>query len=48
MPHNTKLLFRSFEKGSEEEKLIQIDQFLKMISSKVTQISVFLLYRSSH
>ena len=48
MPHNTKLHFRSFEKGSEEEKLILIEQFLKIISSKVTQISVFLLYRSSY
>ena len=48
MSHNTKLLFRSFEKGSEEEKLIQIEQFLNIISSKVTQISVFLLYRSSY
>ena len=45
MPHNTKLAFRSFEKGSEEDKLTQMEQFLKTISSKVSQISVFLLYR---
>ena len=43
MPRNTKLAFRPFKKGSEEEKLIQMEQFLKIISSKVTQISVFLL-----
>ena len=48
MPHNSKLAFKSFKKGSEEEKLIQMEQFLKIISSKVTQISVFLLYRSSY
>ena len=47
MPQNTKLIFRSFEKDSEEEKLIQMEQLLKIISSKVTQISVFLLSRSS-
>ena len=49
MPHNTKLVFRSFKKGCKE-KLIQMEQFLKIISSKVTQISVFLflLYRSSY
>ena len=47
MPHNTKLAFTSIEKGSEEEKMIQIEQFLKIISFKVTQTSVFLLYRSS-
>ena len=44
MPYNTKLAFRSYKKGSEEEKSIQMEWF----SSKVTQISVFLLYRSSH
>ena len=48
MSQNTKLAFRSFKKGSEEEKLIQMEQFLKIIYSKVTQISVFLLYRSSY
>ena len=48
MPHNTKLAFRSFKKGSEEEKLIQMEEFLQIISSKVTQIPVFLLYRSSY
>ena len=48
MPHNTKLAFRSFKKGSEEEKLVQMEQLLKIISSKVTQISAFLLYRSSY
>ena len=48
MPHNTKLAYRSFKKGSEEEKLIQMEQLLKIISSKVTQISVFPLYRSSY
>ena len=48
MPHDTKLAFRSFKKGSEEEKLIQVEQLLKVISSKVTQISVFLLYKSSY
>ena len=48
MPHDTKLAFRSFKKGSEEEKMIQVEQLLKVISSKVTQISVFLLYRSSY
>ena len=48
MPHNTKLALRSFKKGSEEEKFIQMKQFLKIISSKVTQISVFLLYSSSY
>ena len=48
MPHNTKLVFRSFKKDSEEKKLMQIEQFLKIISSKVTQISIFLLYRSSY
>ena len=48
MPHHTKLAFRSFKKGSEEEKLIQVERFSKIISSKVTQISVFLLYRSSY
>ena len=47
MPHNAKLAFRSFKKGSEEKKLIQMEQFLKIISSKVTKISVFLLDRSS-
>ena len=47
MPHNTKLAFRSFKKGSEEEELIQMEQFLKIISFKVTQISVFQFYRSS-
>ena len=47
MPHKTKLAFRSFQKGSEEEKLIQMEKFLKIISSKVTQVSVFRLYRSS-
>ena len=40
MLHNTKLAFRSFRKGSQEEKLIRMEQFLKIISSKVTQISV--------
>ena len=30
MPHNTKLAFRSFKKGSEKEKLMQIEQFLKV------------------
>ena len=48
MPHNTKLAYKSFKKGSEEEKLIQMEQFLKIISSKVTQISIFLLYRSCY
>ena len=48
MPHNTKLAFRSFKKGSEEEKLIQMKQFLQIISSKVKQTPVFLLYRSSY
>ena len=48
MPHDIKLAFRAFKKGSEEEKLIQMGQFLKIISPKVTQISVFLLYRSSY
>ena len=48
MPRNTKLALRSFKKGSEEEKLIQMKQFLKMISSRVTQISAFLLYSSSY
>ena len=48
MPHNTKLAFRSFKNGSEEEKLIQMEQLLKIISSKVTQISAFQLYRSSY
>ena len=48
MPHNTKLAFRSFKKGSEKEKLIQMKQFLQIISSKVTQTPVFLLYRSSY
>ena len=43
MPHNIKLAVRSFRKGSEEEKLIQMEQFLKIIPSKVTQISVFVL-----
>ena len=47
MPH-IKLALQSFKKGSEEEKLMQMEQFLKIISSKVTQISVFLLYRSSY
>ena len=46
MPHNTKLAFRSFKKGFEVEKLMQMKQFLKII--KVTQISAFLLYRSSY
>ena len=45
MPHNTNLAPRSFKKGSEEEKLMQIEQFLKILSSKVTEISVFLPYR---
>ena len=44
----TKFAFRSFKKGSEEENLIQVEQFLKIISSKVLQISVFLLYRPSY
>ena len=48
MPHNTKLAFGSFKKGFEEKKLIQMEQFLKKISSKVTHMSVFLLYRSSY
>ena len=48
MSHNTKLAFRSFKKGSDVEKLIQMEQFLNIISSKVTQISVFLLYRSNY
>ena len=48
MPHNTKLAFRSLKKGSEEGKLIQMEQFLTIISSKVTQIYVFLLYRYSY
>ena len=48
MPRNTKLAFRSFKKGSEEEKLIQMEQLLKIISSKDTQIPVFLFYRSSY
>ena len=48
MPHNSKLAFKSFKKGSEEEKLIQMEQFLKIIFSKVTQIFVFLLYRYSY
>ena len=48
MPHNTELAFRSFKKGSEEEKLIQMGQFLNIIFSKITQISVFLLHRSSY
>ena len=48
MPHNTKLAFISFKKGSEEDKLIQMEQFLIIISSKVTQIFVFLLYRYSY
>ena len=48
MPHNTKLAFKSFKKGSEEEKLIPIEQFLKITPVNVTQISVFLLYRSSY
>ena len=43
MPHNTKLPFRSFKKGSKEEKLIQMEQFLKIISSKVAQISFIVL-----
>ena len=30
MPHNTKLAFTSFKKLSEEEKLIQMEQFLKV------------------
>ena len=41
MPHNTKLAFRSFKKGSKEEKLIQMKEFLKIISFKVKQIPVF-------
>ena len=48
MLHNTELAFRSFKKDSEEEKLIQMEKFLNIISSKVTQISVFLLHRSSY
>ena len=48
MHHNTKLTFRSFKNGSEEEKLIQMEQFLKLISFNVTQISVFLYHRSSY
>ena len=48
MLHNIKLAFRSFKKGTEEEKLIQMEQFLKTISSKVTQMFVFLLYTSSY
>ena len=31
MPHNAKLAFKSFEKGSEEEKLIHMEQFLKLV-----------------
>ena len=46
MPHNTKSALRSFKKGSEEE--IQMEQFLIITSSKVAQISVFLLYRSRY
>ena len=38
MHHNTKLAFRSFRKGSEEEKLIQMKEFLKIISSKFTNM----------
>ena len=41
MSHNTKLAFTSFKNGSEEEKLIQMEEFLKIISSKVIQISAF-------
>ena len=48
MVHNTKLGLKSFKKGSEEEKLMQMEQFLKIVSSNNTQISVFLLYRSSY
>ena len=48
MPRITKLAFRSFKKGSEDGKFIQMEQFLKIVSSKITQISVFLLYRSSY
>ena len=36
MSHNTKLVFISFKKGSEEEKLIQMEQFLRITSTKVT------------
>ena len=48
MPHNTRLAFGSFKKCSEEEKLVQMEEFLNIISSKVTQISVFLLCSSSY
>ena len=49
MSHNAKLAsLRPFKKDSEEEKVIQMEQFLKIISSKVTQTSVFVLYRSRY
>ena len=44
----SKLAFSSFKKGSKDEKLIQMEQLLKIISLKVTQISFILLYRSSY
>ena len=41
-------LLSDLKKPSEEKNLLQIEQLLKIISSKVTQMPVFLLYRSSY
>ena len=38
MPHNTKLAFRSFKKGSEEEKLIQMEVFKDNFLQSYTDI----------
>ena len=40
MPHNAKLAFKSFEKSSEEEKLIQMEQFLKLVPTIFKEIFI--------
>ena len=44
MPHNTKLPFRSFKKGSKEEKLIQMEVFKNNFLESCTNI----FYSSSY
>ena len=49
MPRNKKLAFRSFKRKrevdtNEEEKLIQMEQFLKITSSPKLNIYVFLYF----
>ena len=40
MPHNAKLAFKSFEKSSEEENLIQMEQFLKLVPTIFKEIFI--------